>query len=376
MADTSFLHVRHDRLRAAVRAIFAAAGSSPRECALVAEHLVEANLRGHDSHGVGMIPDYIQNAGLGELTINGAVEVVRDGGGFLVCEGGLGLGQVIAHDAVALAIGRAKETGACILALRNSHHIGRIGHWAEQCAAQGLVSLHFVNVVADPLVAPFGGTAGRLVTNPVAIGFPRPGHDPIIVDFATSKLAAGKVRVAMNKGEELPDGVLIDGAGRPTRDPSALFGEPRGALLPFGDHKGWGLALACELLGGALSGGPVMSGPRRRRAIINSMFSVVVDPEAMGTAQAFLASIEQFLAWAREPRPGEDPTVLVAGEPERARRAERIAGGVPVDPATWEQIAASAETAGLPRQEFERIALHDEPSEAGPSADEEPVHGA
>ena len=370
MAEAPAFHVQHDRLRAAVRAMFAAAGSSPRECALVAEHLVEANLRGHDSHGVGMIPAYVENLGIGELRLNAEVEVVRDGGGFLVCEAGLGFGQVMAHDAMALAIARARETGTCILTLRNSHHVGRIGHWAEQCAAAGLVSLHFVNVVADPLVAPFGGRAGRLVTNPVSIGFPRPGHEPIIVDFATSKLAAGKVRVAMNKGVEVPDGVLIDGSGDPTNDPASLFLEPRGALLPFGEHKGWGLALACELLGGALSGGPVMRGPRERRAIINNMFSVVVDPEGLGTAPAFLASMETFLAWARQPPDGEEPTVLIAGEPERAHRAERIRTGVPIDPATWEQLLVSADLAGLGRAEFARIAQE---SEGGPGEDGQEV---
>lgn len=370
MAEAPALHVQHDRLRAAVRAMFAAAGSSPRECALVAEHLIEANLRGHDSHGVGMIPAYVENIGLGELTLNADVEVVRDGGSFLVCDAWLGFGQVMAHDAMALAIARARETGTCILTLRNSHHVGRVGHWAEQCAAAGLVSLHFVNVFADPLVAPYGGKAGRLVTNPVSIGFPRPGHEPIIVDFATSKLAAGKVRVAMNKGVEVPDGVLIDGSGEPTNDPAALFLEPRGALLPFGDHKGWGLALACELLGGALSGGPVMRGLRERRAIINNMFSVVVDPEALGTAPAFLASMETFLAWARQPPEGEEPTVLIAGEPERAHRAERIRTGVPIDPATWEQLLVSADSAGLGRAEFTRIARE---TEGGPGEDGQEV---
>jgi uncharacterized oxidoreductase len=375
MVENAYLHVPHDRLRAAVRAMFAAAGSSPRECALVAEHLVEANLRGHDSHGVGMIPAYVENLGIGELILNAEVTVVKDGGGFLVCDAGLGFGQVMAHDAMVLAIARAKETGTCILTLRNSHHVGRVGHWAEQCAAAGFVSLHFVNVVADPLVAPFGGRAGRLVTNPVSIGFPRPGHEPIIVDFATSKLAAGKVRVAMNRGVEVPDGVLIDGSGEPTNDPAALFLEPRGALLPFGDHKGWGLALACELLGGALSGGPVMRGPRERRAIINNMFSVVVDPEALGTAQAFLGSMESFLAWARQPREGEDATVLIAGEPERGHRAERLRTGVPVDPATWEQLLVAADSAGLGRAEFERIA-RGEAGGAGEDGQEVAASGA
>ncbi|MCP8940032.1 malate/lactate/ureidoglycolate dehydrogenase [Alsobacter sp. SYSU M60028] len=345
------------RLRAVVEAIFAAAGSQPRECALAADHLVEANLRGHDSHGVGMIPAYIENIGLGELKLNTGPEIVLDNGSLLVCDGRLGLGQTVAHDAIDLAIARAKQGGSCILALRNSHHIGRIGHWAEQCAAQGLVSIHLVNVNSDPVVAPYGGRAARLVTNPFCAGIPRQGEPPIIVDFATSKLAMGKVRVAFNKGVDLPDGVLLDRHGEPTNDPGVMFaGEKGGAILPFGDHKGWGLALACELIAGALTGGGTQSGPRKSAAIINNMVSIVLSPEHMGTADRFHPEMEAFIEWAKSPPPGRDATVLVAGEPELAYRAERLARGIPVDAATWEQILLAGETVGCRRDTLAELA--------------------
>jgi uncharacterized oxidoreductase len=350
------LHIQNAALREAVRAIFRAAGSSERECGLAADHLVEANLRGHDSHGVGMIPAYIANLGVGELVLNASPSIVNDTGGTILCEGGLGLGQSIAHDAVAIGIERAQRDGSCILLLRNSHHIGRIGHWAEQCAAAGLVSLHFVNVISDPKVAPHGGLAARLVTNPIAIGIPREGQPPVIVDFATSKLAVGKIRVAYNKQEQVKPGVLIDHAGRPTSDPAVIFEEPGGAILPFGEHKGWGLALACELLAGALSGGGTMSGPRKRPAIINNMLSVIVSPQKLGTAPAFFSQMEEFIAWVRTPPPGREPSVLIAGEPERLTREHRLAHGVPVDPTTWEQILAAGEAVSLPRAELVRLA--------------------
>ena len=131
-----------------------------------------------------------------------------------------------------LGIARARDLGTCIVSLRDSHHIGRIGHWAEQCAEAGLVSIDFVNVVSEPSVAPFGGTMPRLGTNPFAAGFPRPEGPPIVVDFATSRWAVGKVRVAFNKGEEVPPGTLLDAAGQPTLDASALFG------VPFGRTRG------------------------------------------------------------------------------------------------------------------------------------------
>lgn len=350
------IHVSNEGLRTAVRALFRAAGSDERECALAADHLVEANLRGHDSHGVGMIPAYIANLGLGELVLNARPSVVRDTGGMLLCEGGLGLGQSIAHDAVAIAVERARQTGSCILALRNAHHIGRIGHWSEQCAAAGLVSMHFVNVISSPVVAPYGGHAARLVTNPFSAGIPRENAPPVIVDFATSRLAMGKIRVAYNKGVPVQDGTLIDAAGEPTTDPAALFEEPLGAILPFGEHKGWALALACELIAGALTGGGTMNSQRKRPAIINNMVSIVLSPEKMGTAGRFRSEMEAFIGWAKSPAPGREPSVMVAGEPELKMRAKRLAEGIPVDTTTWSQLLAAGEAVGLGREKLSAIA--------------------
>lgn len=348
--------ITEEGLSNAVRAIFTAAGSSPRESDLAAAHLVEANMRGHDSHGVGMIPAYINNLLADELVLNQTIEVVLDTGSMIVCDGGLGLGQTMAHDAVALAVDRAKMNGSCILALRNSHHIGRIGHWSEQCAAAGLVSVHMVNVVSEPVVAPYGGRAARLVTNPFSAGIPRQGKPPVIVDFATSKLAMGKVRVAYNKGVPVAPDTLLDHDGEPTTNPAHMFEEPLGAILPFGGHKGWALGLACELIAGALTGGGTMDSRRKRPAIINNMVSMVISPEAMGTAERFNADMESFIAWAKSPPPGREPSVLIAGEPELATKAARRANGIPVDATTWEQILAAGEAVALPRAHLVAVA--------------------
>jgi len=337
---------RPERLNEIVRTIFMAAGSSEREAALVADHLVEANLKGHDSHGVGMIPAYIDNARTGALTLNQSLSVVLDAGPLIICDGLVGLGQAMAHDAMSIGIERAHATGACILGLRNSHHIGRIGHWAEQCAAAGLVSIHFVNVVSEPSVAPFGGTQARVGTNPFAVGIPRAQEPPVIVDFATSRLAMGKVRVAFNKGEPVPPGTLLDASGQPTNDPSVMFAEPIGALLPFGEHKGWGLSLACELLGAALTGGKTQSGPKRGNAIINSMFSVLVSPERLGTEASFNDEIDAFVAWAQSGAT-KAMQVLLPGDPERTIKQQRERDGIPIDQTTWNQIVAVAEAVGV-----------------------------
>ncbi|MCX5494738.1 malate/lactate/ureidoglycolate dehydrogenase [Kaistia dalseonensis] len=335
-----------ERLRSATTSLLRAAGSAEREARLVADHLVEANLRGHDSHGVGVLPLYISTARAGGLVLNQTLMVALDTGSLLICDAGNGAGQVMAHDAMALGIERARQSGSAIVSLRNSHHVGRIGHWAEQCASAGMVSLHFVNVAAGTFVAPFAGTRARLGTNPFAAGFPRPDAPPVIVDFATSQLAMGKIRVAHNKGEALPPGALLDAEGRPTTDPAALFATPPGSMVTFGDHKGWGLALACELLGAALVGGKTQSGPDGAGTTINSMFSVIVSPEQIGTAAAFSQELEAVLGWVLSEN-ADGASIKLPGTPELETRALRLRDGIPLDPKTLDQIAAAARDVGL-----------------------------
>lgn len=336
-------------LDCAVRTICAAAGSEAPEAEAVAAQLVEANLRGHDSHGVGMLPQYIDAVLRGALQPNRHVRTVAERGSILTLDGQWGYGQVIGAEAMAAGIATARATGMALVALRNSHHLGRIGAWAEQCLAAGFVSLHFVNVTGSPpRVAPFGGSDARLGTNPVCVGIPT-GGEPFVLDMATSRIAMGKVRVAKNKGEPAPDGCLIDSAGRPTRDPRVLFDAPVGALRPFGDHKGSGLGVVCELLAGALTGGTTIPpGRKRPQMIINNMLSIIVDPGAIGDAAAFRAEVEAVAAWvkASPPAPGTD-AVLTAGEPERRIRAQRIRDGVPVDAETWRELLRAAESVGV-----------------------------
>ena len=181
----------------------------------------------------------------------------------------------------------------------------------------------------------------------MAIGIPRRDEPPIVVDFATSRWAVGKVRVAHNKGEPVPPGTLLDAAGEPTLDASVLFGEPKGALLPFGEHKGWCLSLASELLGAALVGGTSQSRPKSRDAILNSMLAIVISPERLGTLPHFQSEMETFIAWARSDASGApDGGVLLPGDPERGRRAERLRDGVPVDAVTFAQVCEAAASVG------------------------------
>jgi hydroxycarboxylate dehydrogenase B len=335
--------IARDALTAVVAAILRAAGSDQREADLVAANLVEANLAGHDSHGVGMLPRYIEVVLAGDLPPNQHPTIELDTGPLLRVNGNGGYGQVIGMETMELGIARARQHGVCLVSLTNSHHLGRIGQWAEQCVAAGLVSVHFVNVLPRAIVAPFAGRDGRFSTNPFCVGIPLKEQPPFILDFATSRIAAGKVRVAYNKGEALKPETLLDAAGDPTTDPRHLVVEPLGALLPFGEHKGYGLAMACELMAGAVAGGQTLhEAGSTRKQIINNMLSILIDPRIYGTQDVCTQQAAAFVEWVKASPPRVDQEVLIAGDPERRTKAQRSAHGIPVDERTWEEIRAAA----------------------------------
>lgn len=355
-ASPSGVTLHADALRRFVAAVVERGGSSAREADLVAHNLVEANLTGHDSHGVGMLPRYVENLLAGGLKANQHLRIVTDHGSLLTLDGQAGYGQVMGHEAMELGIARARQHGVAVLGLANSHHIGRIGAWAEQCLDAGLVSIHFVNVISQAIVAPFGGSDGRFVTNPMCVGIPVQGADPIVLDFATSRIAMGKVRVAFNKGEPVAPGTLIDDRGLPTNDPGTMFREPHGALLPFGEHKGYGLAVACEILAGALSGGITMHDKPDPNAIINHMLSFVVDPDRLGTATRLTQETRAFADWVKASPPAPGQQVQLPGDPERRYRRQRQAEGIPVDAATWAQLLQSGTKLGLDEATLKALA--------------------
>jgi hydroxycarboxylate dehydrogenase B len=344
-------------LRDLVQAIFEAAGSAAAEARLVADHLIEANLMGHDSHGVIRVAPYIELLRSGKWAANRHIEIVKDAGALVVVDGGQGIGQVIAKEAIDLGIERARAHGVAVVGVRNSAHMGRIGAWAEQAAAAGMVSLHFVNTTGFGIqVAPFGGTDRRLSVNPIALGAPRPGKEPLIHDMSTGTIAAGKVRVARNKGELLPEGALIDNRGRPTRDPEAFFTDPPGALTTAAGHKGSGLALFVEVLAGALTGGGSghPDNPSADRPI-NNLLSILIDPGRMAGSEALAADLERLLAYVTASPPATPGgEVLLPGELERRTKAERLAHGIPLDPKTLDQLRGAARAVDLSDTEIER----------------------
>ncbi len=345
-------------LTAQAATILIACGSSKEEAQTVASNLVMANLSGHDSHGVGMLPRYVDAMLEGGLRPNATVQVNLDTGSLLVLDGQRGYGQCVGAQAMDMAMARAKQHGSCIMTLAHAHHLGRIGHFAEMAVARGLVAIHFVNVMARAVVAPWGGGDGRFGTNPVCIGVPLGTEEPFILDFATSRVAQGKMRVAHNEGRRVEPGLLIDAQGLPTTDPGVVVvpqgPDPSlgllGALLPFGEHKGYGLAVACELLGGALTGGGTWHRPPDvSRAVYNGMLTILIDPSRLGTQQAFAQDAMAFVDWLQKSpgAPGHPEGVQIAGDPERAARARRAVDGIEMDDTTWADIVAAGAKVGV-----------------------------
>ena len=218
-----------------VAEVFSHSESSPDEARRIATYLTTANLTGHDSHGVIRVPVYVRWKKMGSVVPNQTAEVVVDTPSLAVVDGKFGYGQTVTPQAVRIGIEKCKKAGLAAVALRNAGHIGRVGDWAEMAAAEGLVSVHFVNAAGSLLVAPFGGVEKRLSTAPYCVGIPRQGQDPIVLDFATSIVAEGKVLVASRGGKKLPKGALVDHDGTLSEEPAVLYGPHTagGAARPY-----------------------------------------------------------------------------------------------------------------------------------------------
>lgn len=335
--------------------IFVTAGTEDDRAREVAEHLVAANLKGHDSHGVGMIPTYVRNLLNGNMQPNANAELVTDKGAVMMVDGNFGFGQVVGRQAADMGIERVKETGLVCVGSRNNHHLGRIGTYAEHCARAGLISIHFVNVVGHPpFVSPWGGRDKRMQTNPFCCAIPTSGH-PIVLDMATSAIAMGKVRVADMKGVSVPDGALIDEEGVETTDPSVI--QRGGSLAPFGKHKGYGLALICELLGGGLAGEWTMQDiSKQKDNVVNHMLMFILDPDVFGGSDAFLKEVEGMSDYLHSTTPAKNfDKVRLPGEPERESMAERQKNGIPIDDQSWKTICDAAVQAGLSEKDISTL---------------------
>ncbi len=348
--------VRSEVLQDFVRDIFVGAGCSDAESGRIAMYLVRSNLAGHDSHGVARVPRYVQWKQDGVFLPGREVKRVVDTPVLAVLDGQFGFGQTTAPQAVAIGIDKCRAMGLSAIALRNSGHVGRVGEWAEMAAEAGLVSIHFVNVTGSVLVAPYGGVDRRFSTAPFCAGIPRKGTAPLVLDFATSLVAEGKVLVASQGGKELPDDALIAQDGSMSGDPHVLYGDytpdgardykkGKGAIRAFGEHKGSGLALMCELIGGALTGNGASSFERRWS---QGMFSFYIDADKVDPQHFFPAELARMLDFVRSSKPAvPGGEVLVPGEPEERYRAERLRNGVPLPDDAVAALLSAARAVGV-----------------------------
>ncbi|MBM3531921.1 MAG: malate/lactate/ureidoglycolate dehydrogenase [Alphaproteobacteria bacterium] len=348
-----------------VRDIFVKAGCSPEEGARVGKYLVAANLTGHDSHGVVRVPRYVQMKNDGLITADQKVSIEVETPVLAVVDARYGFGQTAAPQAVQLGIDKCRKNGLSAIALRNAGHIGRVGDWAEMAAEADLVSVHFVNAAGSILVAPFNAVERRFSTAPYCVGVPRPGKPPLVLDFATSVVAEGKVLVASKGGKKVPDHALIGPAGRMSGDPHLLYGDydPRGgrdyksgpgAIRAFGDHKGSGLAFMCEVLGGALTGTGAAT-PGRRFA--NGMLSFYIDPGIVDPKNFLPEELTRFVDWVKTAKPVPGEEVLVPGEPEARMRAKRLAEGIPLPDEIWQSLVDTAREVGLDERRIQSAAM-------------------
>jgi uncharacterized oxidoreductase len=328
------------------RSLFVAASVPADEAAVVARSLLDANLCGHDSHGLIRIPQYLTAIADGRLRPGAPLTVVKETPALLVADGGWGLGQVQAHRLLERLVPRARALGLAAGTLKHCGHIGRLGEYAEAAAAQRLAFMATVNNHGlGRGVAPPGGTESRIGTNPLCLGAPTPG-DPVILDIGTSVCAEGKVRVLFNKGLPAPPGWLLDERGRPTTDPGVLYREPRGTILPLGGaqaYKGFGIGLLLDMFVGGLSGAPC-SNPAAPNLSANAVFFLVLDVDHFAGAEHFLREVSGLAALVRDcPRAEGVQEILLPGDPERREKARRSKEGIALDEGTWSQLAALAE---------------------------------
>lgn len=320
--------------------IFQAVGTPKTTADLVGRSLVAANLAGHDSHGVIRIMQYLRQISEDELRPQATPQIERETPVMALVDGHRCFGQLAAKVAIELGINKAKGQAVAAVGLKQSGHVGRLGEWVGLAAEAGLIALSYVNGGrSGGLVAPFGGAERRLGTNPIAAAVPLENRPPLLLDFATSAVAEGKVRVALNSGKPIPEGWALAKTGAPTLNPADLYDD--GMLLPAAGHKGYGLALLCDFLGGLLTGA---GGPGLPGALLgNGVLFVLLNIEAFRPLADFFADSTHIADRIKATKPARGfEEVLLPGEPEVRSAQAREESGIPLDETTWAQIVETA----------------------------------
>jgi uncharacterized oxidoreductase len=348
-------------------ALLAAGGADVDEAAIVAESLVAANLRGHDSHGVVRIPSYLEKLDRKEVVPGAPLEILKESPAILMADGHWGFGQVQARRLIERLIEKAKLSGMAVGTLRRVTHVGRLGEYCELAAAAGLISQIMVNTHGNQRwIAPPGGKEARLGTNPIGFGIPH-GEAPLVLDFGTGATVEGKVRLAKIAGRKCPEGWLLDHDGQPTTDPGVLYRDPPGTIRASADaqpFKSFGLGLMAEIFAGALSGG-VCARERPINPKGNCLFLQLLDPAAFYGAQVFAAEVDRLIEFIRSCPSGDDADgISLPGDRSRRVLAVRRESGVPVDEGAWSELMRLADRLdvssplGLAADQNQRVAAN------------------
>ena len=327
--------------------LLVAAGASEAEAETVAKYCVNANLVGHDSHGIILILSYVQRIKVGHIMPGAPWDIVQESPTTTVIDGNWGFGFVVTERAMAYTIEKAKTSNVAAATVFRQSHIGRLATYPLMAIEEGMIGLITADSGRSPkIVAPYGGREARLGTNPISIAVPSDLESPIYLDMATSSVSNGKVAVAAARGEQIPEGWVIDADGNHTTDPTKLKG---GALLPLGGsegYKGTGLGAMVEILCGLLTGLGFGTEPTGRHN--DGCFLAVFNVEAFRPLADFKNEVADFAQYLNETPPMEGSSgVLYPGEIEKIRETERRAGGIPIEEATWKRLTDLAAELGV-----------------------------
>lgn len=340
--------VQVEPLTQLVRAIYEAAGARPEDAETVTRHQVGANLVGHDSHGVVLLATYVDRIKKGHIMPQARHEIMHETPSTARIEGNWGFGQVVTTAAMKLCIEKAKAHGIAAVTVIHQSHVGRLGDYPLMASREGLVGFICCDSGQSPkAVAPFGGREARLGTNPLSMSFPSDLEAPILIDMATSAVAAGKLNVARARGKEIPLGWLIDAEGRPTTDPTAQ--QKGGVMLPLGGpegHKGYALSFLVETLSAVLPGLGFGIDPQGRHN--DGAFLMAFDTNMFSPLEKFKQDVSDFARYLKETPPAEGfQEVLYPGEIEYRTEQQRRRDGIQIEDSTWGRLTALAQEYGV-----------------------------
>ncbi len=336
--------VQADRLRSIAEVLFEKAGASADEAATVSRHCVNANLTGHDSHGIIQVPTYIDRVDRGHIVPGAPFEIVQESATTTVINGNWGFGYVVNERAMNMTIEKAKTSNVAAATVFHQSHVGRAASYPLMAAEQGMIAMMTADSGRGPkAVAPFGGRVPRVGTNPIAIAMPSNLEGPFFIDMATSAAAAGKVKLAEARGQSIPDDWVVDKNGRQTTDPAAL--SDGGAIQPLGGaqgFKGYGLAAMVEIFSGLLTGLGFGVEPTGKHN--DGVFMAVFNVAAFRPLDQFKQEVTEFAEYLKATPTAEGyDEVLYPGEIEHQRMQKRLVEGIEVEDATWNKLVALAE---------------------------------